>query len=212
MVAKPFHDREVPRVHVNRGLLGWGVFFIVAGSIPVLVQAGVLDPQVVRRVWQLWPLILIGIGLGLILQRTRAGIIGGLIVAATFGILVGGWFAVGFAPGAGLGACGVGGSDPGTPFRDTYVALLQTVRATYPHTFIVCIIAPLLNGGDLNIISGHIRAAVDARNAAGDTNVEFFSIPAQTSDKYACQYHPNAAENVLMGDMLAGELRAKLGW
>ena len=95
-------------MHVNRGLLGWGVFFIVAGSIPVLVQAGVLDPEVVRRVWQLWPLILIGIGLGLILQRTRAGIIGGLIVSATFGILVGGWFAVGFSPGAGLAACGVG--------------------------------------------------------------------------------------------------------
>ena len=116
MVAKPFHDREVPRVHVNRGLLGWGVFFIVAGSIPVLVQAGVLDPEVVRRVWQLWPLILIGIGLGLILQRTRAGIIGGLIVAATFGILVGGWFAVGFSPGAGLAACGVGGGDDRTAF------------------------------------------------------------------------------------------------
>ena len=67
-------------MHVNRGLLGWGVFFIVAGSIPLLVQAGVLDPEVVRQVWQLWPLILIGIGLGLILQRTRAAIIGGLIV------------------------------------------------------------------------------------------------------------------------------------
>jgi hypothetical protein len=116
MVARPFHDRRCGQVHVNRGLLGWGVFFIVAGSIPVLVQAGVLDPQAVRQVWQLWPLILIGIGLGLILQRTRAGVIGGLIVSATFGILVGGWFAVGFAPGAGLAACGVGGSDPGTPF------------------------------------------------------------------------------------------------
>ena len=77
---------------------------------------------------------------------------------------------------------------------------------------IVCIIAPLLNGTELNIISRHIRSAVDARNAAGDTNVEFFAIPAQTSDKYACQYHPNVAENMLMADLLAGELRAKLGW
>ncbi len=105
-----------------------------------------------------------------------------------------------------------GKGDPGMPFRETYLALLQTIRTTYPHTFIVCIIAPLLNGGELNTITGHIRAAVDARNAAGDANVEFFSIPAQTSDKYACQYHPNAAENMLMGELLAGELRAKLGW
>ena len=103
-------------MRVNRGLLGWGVFFIVAGSIPLLVQAGVLDPARVRQVWQLWPLILIGIGLGLILQRTRAAIVGGLVVAATFGILVGGWFAVGFVPGAGFGACGIGGNDAGQAF------------------------------------------------------------------------------------------------
>jgi len=103
--------------------------------------------------------------------------------------------------------------DPGDAFRDTYVTLLQTIRAYYPHTFIICIIAPLLNGSELTTIGGHIRSAVEARNAAGDANVEFFDrIPAQTSDKFACQYHPNVAENILMADMLAGELRAKLGW
>ena len=106
-----------------------------------------------------------------------------------------------------------GKGDPGTAFRDTYAALLATIRAYYPHTFIVCIIAPLLNGGDLATISGHIQAAVDARKAAGDANVEFFNqIPAQTQDKYACQYHPNIAENQLMADLLVGELKAKLGW
>ncbi len=114
-------------MHVNRGLLGWGVFFIVAGSIPLLVQAGVVDPAIVRQVWQLWPLILIGIGLGLILQRTRAAIVGGLVVAATFGILVGGWFAVGFVPGSGFGACGIGGSSgDGQPFP-TAMGTLQPV-------------------------------------------------------------------------------------
>jgi hypothetical protein len=96
--------------------LGWGVFFIVAGSIPLLVQAGVVDPAAVRQVWQLWPLILIGIGLGLILQRTRAAALGGLVVAATFGLLVGGWFAAGFGPGASFGACGIGGGNPTTSF------------------------------------------------------------------------------------------------
>ncbi len=104
-------------MHINRGLLGWGVFFIVAGSVPLLVQAGAVDPEVVRRVWQLWPLILIGIGLGLILARTRAAIVGGLIVSITFGLLVGGWFAVGFSPGAGFSACGLGGGNHGgVPF------------------------------------------------------------------------------------------------
>ena len=103
--------------------------------------------------------------------------------------------------------------DPGQAFRDTYQTFLQTVRAHYPHTYIVCIIAPLLNGGELSTIQGHIKAAVDARVAAGDTKVSFFSqIPPQTSDKYACQYHPNAAENQLMADLLVTELKAKLGW
>ncbi len=51
------------------------------------------------------------------------------------------------------------------------------------------------------------------RAAAGDTKVEFFDqIAAQTSDKSACQYHPNVAENLIMADQLAGELRARLGW
>src|SRR5204863_1993156 len=75
--------------------------------------------------------------------------------------------------------------DPGDAFRDTYQLLLATVRAYYPHTYIVCIIAPLLSGSDLSTIGGHIKAAVDARVAAGDTKVEFFSsIPAQSTDKF----------------------------
>ena len=106
-----------------------------------------------------------------------------------------------------------GKGDPGDAFRDTYAALLQTVRASYPHAYIVGIIAPLLSGGELATIQGHIRAAVQLRNDAGDSNVEFFDqIPPQTSDKAACQYHPNVAENMLMADMLVPVLRAKLGW
>jgi len=103
--------------------------------------------------------------------------------------------------------------DPGMPFRDTYRTLLETVRAYYPHTYIVCIIAPLLSSGEAAAIGAHIKAAVDARAAAGDTNVEFFNqIPPQTSDKAACQYHPNVAENMIMADLLVTELKAKLGW
>ena len=36
-------------------------------------------------------------------------------------------------------------------------------------------------------------------------------IQAQTTDKFACQYHPNVAENMIMATQLAGELSAKLG-
>jgi lysophospholipase L1-like esterase len=103
--------------------------------------------------------------------------------------------------------------DPGTPFETAYTGLLASVRAKYPGALIVCIIGPLLGGTDLSTIQGHIRASVNARIAAGDAKVEFFDqIAAQTSDKAACQYHPNPAENQIMADQIAAELRARLGW
>jgi lysophospholipase L1-like esterase len=103
--------------------------------------------------------------------------------------------------------------DPGQAFQDTYQALLQTVRGKYPHAYIVCIIGPLLSGSDLQTIEGYIQGAVAAVNAAGDTRVEFFNqIDPQPSSTEACQYHPDAAEQTTMGNQLAAELRAKLGW
>jgi lysophospholipase L1-like esterase len=103
--------------------------------------------------------------------------------------------------------------DPGDPFRDIYVQLLATIRTNYPDAWIIGIIGPLLSGSDLTTIQGHIKDAVDMRTAAGDQKVEFFNmIQPQTSDKFACQYHPNVAENMIMATQLAGELSAKLGW
>jgi lysophospholipase L1-like esterase len=103
--------------------------------------------------------------------------------------------------------------DPGDAFRDTYVDLLTTIRTNYPDAWIIGIIGPLLSGTDLTTIQGHIKDAVDIRTAAGDQKVEYFGmIQTQTSDKFACQYHPNVAENMIMATQLAGELSAKLGW
>jgi lysophospholipase L1-like esterase len=103
--------------------------------------------------------------------------------------------------------------DPGTPFRDAYRGFVETVRAKYPDAFIICLIGPLLSGTDLTTIQNHIKAVVQARNAAGDAKIEYFGdVVAQTSDKAACQYHPNPAENQIMGAQLAAELRARLGW
>ena len=103
--------------------------------------------------------------------------------------------------------------DPGQPFQDGYLALIQTVRGKYPHAYIVCIIGPLLSGADLQTIEGYIQGAVDAANAAGDARVEFFDqIAPQPTTAAACQYHPNVAEQTVIGNQLAAELQAKLGW
>ncbi len=104
-------------MHVNRGLMGWGVFFIVLGAVPLAVQAGTLDPEVVRRAWELWPLILIGIGLGLVLARTRLAIIGTLVVAVTFGLMGGALIATGVGSAGGFTSCGFGAGQGGEAFR-----------------------------------------------------------------------------------------------
>jgi lysophospholipase L1-like esterase len=103
--------------------------------------------------------------------------------------------------------------DPGTAFETAYQGLLQTVRTHYPHAYIVCIIGPLLSGSDLTTIEGHISNVVQALTTAGDTRVEFFDqIQPQPSSAYACQYHPDVTEQTLMGNQLATEIAAKLGW
>jgi hypothetical protein len=97
-------------MHVNRGLLGWGVFFIVLGAVPLAVQSGALDPDVIRNAWNLWPLILIGIGLSLVLSRTRFAVLGGLVVAVTFGLMGGALVATGLGSATGLTSCGFAGA------------------------------------------------------------------------------------------------------
>lgn len=103
-------------MRVHRGLLGWGVFFIVLGTVPLAVSNGILDPAVIRRAWQLWPLILIGIGLGLVLARTRLALVGGLVIACTLGLMGGALLAGGSSFPMGLTSCGAGGADRGDAF------------------------------------------------------------------------------------------------
>ncbi len=104
-------------MHVNRALLGWGVFFLVLGSVPLAVRYGLVDASAFDTAWQLWPLLLIGAGLGLVLARTRAAVVGGLVVAATAGLMVGGLVVNGVDEfGGGFASCGGGGS--GTPFAE----------------------------------------------------------------------------------------------
>ena len=103
-------------MRIHRDLAGWGVFFVVAGGVPLAVQTGILDPAVLDRWWTFWPLILVGIGLGLIFTRTSLEMLGGLIVSGTLGLLAAGVLTGGFGGIGDLpsGVCGPGGG--GTPF------------------------------------------------------------------------------------------------
>ncbi len=76
-------------MRIERRFLGWGVFFIVAGSVALVVRGGYVSTDQAGQVWRLWPLLLVGLGVAIILGRTSLGWLGGLIIAATFGLLVG---------------------------------------------------------------------------------------------------------------------------
>jgi hypothetical protein len=83
-------------MHIDRRLLGWGLFFVLLGAIPLAVRAGLLDRDVVSQWPLLWPVLLIGWGLGLLLRGTPVALIGGAVSAITFGVMGGGAIASGF--------------------------------------------------------------------------------------------------------------------
>lgn len=101
-------------MHVDRRLLGWGLFFVLLGAIPIAVRAGLLDKAVVSQWPLLWPVLLIGWGLGLLLRGTPLAVIGGAVGAITFGIMGGGAIATGF--GSIPFASGCASTVPSTPF------------------------------------------------------------------------------------------------
>jgi len=83
-------------MRVDRRLLGWGTFFILLGGIPLAVKAGLIDEELLSQWPQLWPVLLIGWGLGLLLRGTPLALVGGAVSAVTFGIMGGGLLVTGF--------------------------------------------------------------------------------------------------------------------
>ena len=102
-------------MHVDRRLLGWGLFFIIVGAIPLATRAGLLDQQVVGQWPLLWPVLLIAWGGGLLLRGTPIDWLGGALAAITFGVMAGGAIAGGFG-GIPI-ASGCGGAGAATPFE-----------------------------------------------------------------------------------------------
>jgi hypothetical protein len=101
-------------MRLDRRLLGWGVFFILLGAEPLAVRATAVDPDLVSRWPTLWPVLLIGWGVGLVLRGTAVHWLGGALTAVTFGLMGGGAIAAGFGGMPAFSGCGGGG---GTPFE-----------------------------------------------------------------------------------------------
>jgi hypothetical protein len=91
-------------MRVDRGRLNWGVFFIILGAVPLAYHQGAVSAATLGDAWRLWPLIIVGIGLALVLSRTPAFFLGGTVVAVCIGLVAGSALTVG--PNIGCGGDG----------------------------------------------------------------------------------------------------------
>ena len=95
-------------MHIDRRLVGWGSLLIIAGAIPLAVRAGAIPRDVLDGWPSLWPLLLVGSGIGLVFAGTPVRALGGLISVVTAGIMLGGLLTVGFHGFRDFGPCGSG--------------------------------------------------------------------------------------------------------
>jgi len=100
-------------MHIDRRLVAFGLFLITVGAVMIAVRQGTLSADDARKAWALWPLILVGVGLSIVLAGRPGAGLGGLVLALTFGAMLGGLAATGTFPGGGF--CG-SGRDHGPSF------------------------------------------------------------------------------------------------
>jgi len=111
-------------MRIERRLVGFGLFLVTVGVVILAVRQGAVPDEALRRAWSLWPLILIGVGLSILLAGRPGAAVGGLIVVVTFGIVIG--VAIGsgtFIP----GIC-TGDRERGTSFAETGAELASPAR------------------------------------------------------------------------------------
>jgi lysophospholipase L1-like esterase len=102
--------------------------------------------------------------------------------------------------------------DPGGPYTMALGAFVDTVRAQYPAAWIFCAVGTMYNAAQQMKALSYAQSVVSARG--GDAGkVAAVDLGMQDAlQGTGCDWHPSAAEDQRMADVLVAALKKKLGW
>lgn len=109
-----------------------------------------------------------------------------------------------------------GDVDP-VAYETAATEFLAKLRTAYPAATLFAAIGPMLSdyypvgANAWTTAKTHLKAAVDARIAAGDKDVHFHAFSPQ-SPPYGEMWHPTAATHESMANELAAEIKTLKGW
>lgn len=75
---------------INRRLLHWGLFFVTTGAVVLAITGGLVTADGIATAFRLWPVLVIALGVGVLLRRTRLNAAGGIVLAVIPGLVLGG--------------------------------------------------------------------------------------------------------------------------
>jgi LiaI-LiaF-like transmembrane region len=153
-------------MRVDRRLVSFGIFFIVFGGVLLGARQGWIPENVVAGLWQLWPVLLIAIGLSIILSGRPGAWIGGAFAAAVLGAMAAGLVQTGIVPFVGCG----GNDQARTPFERQTGQLAST--ASLDVTFSCGELQVSAAGGDGWAVEGSSEDGRSPRVTTSDGGVD----------------------------------------
>jgi hypothetical protein len=200
---------------VRRNFLNWGIFLVCLGAVPLAVQFGVLDGGIARELVRFWPVILIGIGLGLLLRLTPYAAIGGVVVAATVGVLIGSFVSGGITASGAVACTGNRAGGPSVARNGTMTGP-ATINAELTCADVELTRAPgagwtldvVTGGADPTIASSDSSLTLRSRDGVGpftgDREVWRIALPADAAIGGSFTFNAATADLRLGGGAVAG--------